>query len=302
MKKFLKNKKIEVLILGTFLIFSGSLGVSAATLYGVVSYPSLEVNGHVRVSWYLDTQGESINVIDGALYFSTSTIRVSEVGIGKSLISLWMTKPSYSQETGLITFTGGAPLGLTGIVPIFESTLEGYKEGPGLISILSSSSVLVNDGEGSEEQLTFPSLQISVKRARKSLIKSSTQKDQGVWYKNNKSILEITGTTTNLEYTFGNDDSTGSRHIILKSNKTIGYRSLDDGVYYLQLFAAKSPTLLDTFSVHIDQTPPEEFTPILAMKSLCIMAMISFPSVLLIKLLGSIITLWLTDYSVLKKL
>ena len=161
MKNILLLKKISIFLLMTVLFISIDR-LHAATLYGVVSSPSLNVNSEVRILWYLDTQGKSINVLDGALSFSTTTLKVTDVSLGKSLISLWMSRPKINSNSGIVSFTGGAPGGLKGIVPIFETTLKGMRVGPSLITLIGTSTVLINDGNATEEVLTFPTLQISV--------------------------------------------------------------------------------------------------------------------------------------------
>jgi hypothetical protein len=235
---------------------------SAATLYGLVSYPSIDVGGETRITWYLDTQGKSVNVIDGTLNFSTSTILVRDITLGNSLVSLWITKPTYSKESGLLTFTGGIPSGIKGIFPIFETTLEGVKEGSGLISIFPNSNVVLSDGNATVDSLLFPTLQINVNKSKPTILTSNTHPDRNVWYTVNNLTVSIPKDYQKYEYSFGNESSTAlDKHLAIPQSGVIDRNDLPDGTYYLELYSASTSKLVDSHSFHIDKTPPESFIP-----------------------------------------
>ena len=106
-------------------------------------------NDTIPVSVKVETGGQPINTIGGAVTFSPSETIVSDVRYGNSIISLWVDKPG-ATNSGKMTFTGGVPGGFTGNSGlIFTFALNPKKEGT--ISLgLQDVHVLLNDGSGGE--------------------------------------------------------------------------------------------------------------------------------------------------------
>ncbi|UZE92898.1 MAG: hypothetical protein IB617_01925 [Candidatus Nealsonbacteria bacterium] len=115
----------------------------------------------------IDTEGECINTVEANLSFPLNILEAVDFSLGNSILIFWVSPPSISQETGLISFTGGIPGGYCGKLPgdPGESNLLGriifkVKETPqalmsssGKIEFLENSQVLLNDGFGTPAKL-----------------------------------------------------------------------------------------------------------------------------------------------------
>ncbi len=111
-------KKILFIALIVFLPISAN----AAEFY--FEYPEKVVAGETVVSVKLDTQGESINAVSGALVLPAGA-EISNILTGSSMISLWIEAPKL--QNGQVVFSGITPGGIRGDVEIFSMVLG--KEG-----------------------------------------------------------------------------------------------------------------------------------------------------------------------------
>jgi hypothetical protein len=104
----------------------------------------------ILVTASVQTGGQQINTAQGQVNFSPSSVSVSDVRYGNSIISLWVLKPSADNALGTINFTGGVPGGFSGSTgTLFTFIVQPQKEGAVTIS-LKDVHVLLNDGSGGE--------------------------------------------------------------------------------------------------------------------------------------------------------
>ncbi len=254
--------------IGIFLaVFFAPHMVSAATLIGVSSVSAIEKGETVPIEWYLDTEGDTINAVELGLVFSAETLDLTAEP-GRSLISLWVKSPSANNELGLVTLVGGAPGGLTGVVPLFRTNATGVVEGPAVFALTPDSRVYLHDGSGTEKEVVLPQFQLSVVPAQKPTIISKTHPDQNAWYqKTNVELAFPYDPTKKYGYTFTNDFNSFPGDVPQETMGTVSYKNIFDGVYYFRLSErAAEGTVQDkgVYRVQIDRTPPESFTPLIA--------------------------------------
>jgi len=124
----------------------------------------------------MDPEGECINAVEAHLSFPPELLAVQGLGIGQSLISFWPQEPQFSNEEGMVSFTGGIPGGYCGelagnpgrtnlllnlALHVKESpTLEGLSGGR--LLFLPSSRALLNDGLGTIAHLDLQDFPFSV--------------------------------------------------------------------------------------------------------------------------------------------
>ena len=108
------DKKLVILSL-ILVVFSGLPSVAkAATLYLLPQSQTIYQGDSFLVTVWVDTEGEDINAIEGYLSFSQDELEIIDIGKGGSILKLWPKEPSYSNQTGEISFIGGIPTGFQG--------------------------------------------------------------------------------------------------------------------------------------------------------------------------------------------
>lgn len=136
---------IIIFLLFPFLVFSSSLYISPQTK---------EVKqGDVFVQeLYLNTEGKMINAVEVSLSFP-SFLKFQELSKGNSILSLWVEEPSLGSD--VLSFSGGTPAGFGGEKGLLaKMVFKAEREGQGFLE-LSGSKVFLNDGLGTESDLTF---------------------------------------------------------------------------------------------------------------------------------------------------
>ncbi len=87
---------------------------SAATVSVVADSSAVKVGDTVTLSVVIDTSGAAVNAAQVTLQFPTEYLEVLSVDSSSSIFNFWVEGPSFSNETGYITFLGGATNGFNG--------------------------------------------------------------------------------------------------------------------------------------------------------------------------------------------
>lgn len=103
----------SLFILLLFLLFF-PLSSWAAILYLEPSSSGYYQGDTFLVEVRIDTQGECINTVEAELSFTNNVLEIKDFSQGNSLLSLWTKEPEFSNETGLVSFSGGIPGGYCG--------------------------------------------------------------------------------------------------------------------------------------------------------------------------------------------
>lgn len=156
----MQNAKFKnFIIIGIFLAMSfWFLKAEAAILYFEPEEGEYSKEDVFLVDLIIDTEGEKINAAQIEISFPEDKLEVVEISKGNSIFTLWPQDPSFSNETGKISFIGGLPLGFEGdgkiltiaFRVIFSENEKGFAE----INFSPDSQVLLNDGQGTKVKLT----------------------------------------------------------------------------------------------------------------------------------------------------
>lgn len=112
--------------------------------------PSLDAEGDRWLSVWLDTEGKKVNAIEFQATFSPENVQIWEIAQGNSLLSFWLQQPSFSNETGIVSFSGIIPGGFEGRGVLLE--LKVVPQGQEVISfVLENTRVLLHDGQGTQD-------------------------------------------------------------------------------------------------------------------------------------------------------
>lgn len=156
MTKFLKNQFIYKkawlastgllvgllgLLLPSFLL-AASLSIAPAT--GVYT-----VGNTFTVRVTLNTEGKPVNSADGEFKFNPQELSVVSINSASSIFDLWVTKPTFSNAAGTISFSGGTtPPGFTGSNgTVFTITFSAKSASTAKV-LMTSGSILAFDGLG----------------------------------------------------------------------------------------------------------------------------------------------------------
>ena len=128
--------------------------------------PSSAVGSHDTfiVHEQLNTQGQTINVVEGAIQITGDAAQVFQISLGGSDFTLWPKSPVVSSANNIttISFTGGVPGGFNkNNAQLFDIIFTASK--PGKLSIVPLTiTAYENDGKGTKAQTTFQQLDIPV--------------------------------------------------------------------------------------------------------------------------------------------
>ena len=142
------------------------LPVLAAEFYFGTHTQEIGLNQYVEVGVFLNTQGESINALEGSVSFPSSLLAPKEIRNGNSIIPFWIKEPFLEHE-GAIRFSGVIPGGYEGSKGyLFSVIFQAQKEGKAVLDVLSAKTLL-NDGEGSESSLRTSPIELAIESESK---------------------------------------------------------------------------------------------------------------------------------------
>jgi hypothetical protein len=122
---------------------------------------------------FLKTEGQSINAIEGKIFFPNDLVELTEVRDGNSLVSLWVKKPQVTEAglsaegAGEIFFSGLVPGGFVGEDGyLFSLFFEAQAKGQVRITI-AEEQILLADGQGSKAFVKQAPLVVSIEDIEK---------------------------------------------------------------------------------------------------------------------------------------
>lgn len=223
------------------------------------------------VMFFINTNKNSVNAIDLNIKFPSDKLTIVKPSGGKSLISVWMEPPTYSNTQGTARFVGVIPNGITtesGLITAI--TFKANLTGQATVSISSKSRALLNDGMATElpVDLGRATYTIVPKPPEGPKVFSETHPFPDQWYNNNNPVIlwDKEPGVTDFSYELDNKPFTVPDNTPEKE-EIASYQNLPDGLSYLHIKARKQAVWGATthFLVRIDTTPPAAFTPTIEM-------------------------------------
>jgi hypothetical protein len=151
------DRLIMKIIFSTFLFFVFVFSAHAVELR---ADPQTIGKGTLQqVTLRLDTQGEEVNVIEGAIRLPQGS-RIDRISDANSVVGLWLERPF--ERSGEIVFTGMIPGGYEGREGVlFSFLIEVPEEGEALFG-LNNFHAYINDGQGTEASMSQSELRVTV--------------------------------------------------------------------------------------------------------------------------------------------
>lgn len=257
-------KILAVFIIGFLFLFLPAANAAVLTLGP--SGGSFSVGSTFDVSLFLNTEGESINVIEASLSFPADKLQLVSPSTGKSIISVWTAPPTFNNQTGRINLQGGIPGGIkvsNGLFTVLTFRVKGV--GNAILKFLDETKVLLNDGLGTDvlKQTQGAIYKLILPPPAGPLVISETHSDQSRWYANPTAILKW-ATETDVE---GYSYVLTSEPVALPDNTSegvrnqIAYKNLSDGAHYFHIKALRDGNWggVTNFALNIDTAPPAAF-------------------------------------------
>ena len=148
-----KSKIITIFIIGFIFAYL------PATSFAAKLYLEPEQGGYHQddifiVEIKLNTEDENINATKIGLTFPQNILEVKDFSKGDSILILWAQEPIFSNQTGIVYFTGGIPNGYQGKDgPLAKIVFQAKSEGEATVQFTEDSQVLSNDGLGTPARL-----------------------------------------------------------------------------------------------------------------------------------------------------
>lgn len=198
--KIFRRKKYLAAILASLVAIGWLFSFAqAATLSIGTSSAAIKPGDTVTIRAIVNTQGAAINNAEGVVNFPKDLVEATSISSGRSVFSLWIAQPSFSNANGTISFNGGAPNpGFTGSGEIFSATFKAKKAGVATF-YFSGGAIRENDGLGTDILTGQGSAQVNIsttvqpaeeketkpatpKVPAVPVITSPTHPDQNAWY------------------------------------------------------------------------------------------------------------------------
>lgn len=269
----------------------------AATLSLVSDVTSASIGDTVNVSVRIDSQGQTVNAVQGTIDYPTSILQIARVDRTNSVFNIWAQEPSVNTSTGEITFLGGGTNSFSGS-SLYVLNITFTVHGTGLATLdFKDAGVTAGDGTGgnilsgstglsirvggstavapvvaSSSIIAPPPAPVQIKRPAVATttvpvapaLSVNLYPDQSAWYGTVGNFLvqwqlpvDVTDIATAVDQ---NPQTVPTVSEGLFNNKTFG--ALKEGVWYLHVrfknLAGWSP--VTSYKISIDTTPPFPFS------------------------------------------
>ncbi len=287
MADFKKEKKLKFVCLtavvaAVFLVFPTARAAGASFTFSAQT-GSYEVGDAIPITVYIQSPGQSINAVSGAISFPSDKLAVTSISQSGSIVNLWVQNPSYSNGAGTANFQGVVLnpgfVGSNGT--IITINFKAIAPGVALVSF-TSGSILANDGQGTNilDPDGLPSDQYAINvlgttsngltstpnsanGPLATVISSPTHPDPTKWYSENDAkfvwtVPDGVDAVRLLYNKYSNSTPTVLYQPPISEKELTG---LDDGVWYfhIQFHDASGWGNIAHFKFQVDTTPPNPF-------------------------------------------
>lgn len=161
MKKVSNKKIYSLLLFGAFLVPNS---VFASTVFIDTAHTEFFVGDTVLFSIRLDTEGKTVNTVEGGVLLDHAVDGVSLVDINTSgsQLTLWPSKPLPSERNTRVSFAGGSPGGFVSTDAIVFNVVLKLQEAGQVALSPANIGVYLNDGSGTKDTVQVRNLTIDI--------------------------------------------------------------------------------------------------------------------------------------------
>lgn len=165
MIKTQKFKILFILFIFSFLLFD-IFAANAAEVFLESKKQQVALEEQFIVDVFLNTTEESINAVEGKIFFPDNFLEVKEIQDGNSIINFWVEKPFLNSKSN-ISYAGIIPGGYKETKGfLFSIVFQAKANGNGIIEIRDVKSLL-NDGKGTLTKTIVKNLEFKVQNLSK---------------------------------------------------------------------------------------------------------------------------------------
>jgi len=160
------SKLTRIFSVGLAFLFSVILALplkgQAAEFYFEPFALEINLDQFILINFFVDTQGEDINALEGVIKLPDNLLEVQRVSDGNTIISFWAQRPVFDEDNNEVRFSGIIPGGFWGKDGfLFSINCFSREKGQGKIEI-QEAKALLNDGKGTETKVFVSPLEILV--------------------------------------------------------------------------------------------------------------------------------------------
>lgn len=136
--------------------------IEAASLNAIPSGQSFLIGDEFFIDIKIDSEGVGINAAEATLQFQNNLIEVIEISRTNSVFNFWIEEPHFSNETGIVSFIGGTPKGVSGeSLHILRINVRTVGSGEGE-QIITNGVITASDGKGTNVLSSISNAYINV--------------------------------------------------------------------------------------------------------------------------------------------
>lgn len=170
-----RNFTIKLIILFIFIFFF-ECNVFAASLDLSVDKNTLKQDEVLTLMIFLNTEGQSINTLEGDLKYDEKFLKAEAINIGGSFVSFWVEKPD-NKIPGSIHFAGVTPGGISSVKgEVFKVVFRAMQKGETNLS-LNNVNLFLNDGQGTQASTKSSSMTIKIIKSTSGVLSSLEVED-----------------------------------------------------------------------------------------------------------------------------
>lgn len=225
------------------------------------------VNNTFDVSIILNTNKRSVNAVDAIITFPPDKLQVVSPSLGKSIVGIWATPPTFNNQDGTLRFQGGIPSpGVntsSGIISTITFRVKSI--GTATVNLSDQSKVFLNDGLGTNVLTTKSGgiYNLVLPPPAGPIVISPTHPDQSKWATNTTALFEWSAESgiTGYSYMLDEEPVNTPDDISEGSNAGVAYKNLKDETHYFHIKSLKNGTWggVTHYAIKIDGTSPAEF-------------------------------------------
>ena len=269
MKKIFVTIFICAMSMFPFLTYAASLSVSPSS-------GTQQIGKNFSVSFFANTNGQSMNASSGVVSFPSNLLEVVSVSKTGSIFSLWVQEPTFSNTSGTVNFEGVVLnpgfVGSSG--KLLTVTFRPKAEGTAIVKF-NSGAVLANDGFGTNLASTFNSATFTITPSAAQtpsdapvtspsvFITSQTHPDQDAWYNLTSATFDwdIPAGALDTRLLVGRNPNSTPSVVYTPPINTKTVDELNEGTYYFSVQHRTSAGWgpVSRFRLNIDTTAPSPF-------------------------------------------
>lgn len=262
----MKKSSFTILFILLLLLLQGGIA-EAANLRLTPAVGSFILGSTFDVSVIMNTDNAPVNTIEVELNFPADKLQIANPSLGRSIVQIWASPPTFSNREGRIYFIGGIPSpGINtseGVVQSF--TFRVVAPGAAKISFGKNTSVLANDGFGTNvlKQTSPAEFKLLLPPLQGPDVFSPTHPEQGKWYRDPNPIMKWSGSPNpdGFSYLLDHNPNTAPPTSVMATTSEATFSNLESGIWYFHVREKAGGNWggVSHYFLNIDTMPPADF-------------------------------------------